>query len=62
METDEVIDKVLSEIGIELGAQLTSAPQESAVVEEKPQRQGALMAEGGVDADLQARLNNLRRD
>merc|ERR1712173_457755 len=62
METDEVINKVLDEIGIDLGSQLASAPQSetAAAVEEKPQKQ--MMAEGGIDADLQARLNNLKRD
>ena len=60
LETDEVINKVLDEIGIDLGSQLASAPQETAAVVEPPQKQAALVAEGGIDADLQARLNNLK--
>merc|ERR1711908_257797 len=59
LETDEVINKVLDEIGIDLGSQLASAPQETTAVAEAPQKQAALVAEGGIDADLQARLNNL---
>merc|ERR1712137_681441 len=53
METDEVINKVLDEIGIDLGSQLSSAPKEQAPVEEKPQKQAAMVADGGIDADLQ---------
>merc|ERR1712224_504469 len=60
LETDEVINKVLDEIGIDLGSQLASAPQETTAVAEAPQKQAALVAEGGIDADLQARLNNLK--
>merc|ERR1712137_463324 len=62
METDEVINKVLDEIGIDLGSQLASASQEAAPVEEKPQKQAAMVADGGIDADLQARLNNLKNN
>eukprot|EP00339_Tiarina_fusa_P029197 CAMPEP_0117038100 /NCGR_PEP_ID=MMETSP0472-20121206/26838_1 /TAXON_ID=693140 ORGANISM="Tiarina fusus, Strain LIS" /NCGR_SAMPLE_ID=MMETSP0472 /ASSEMBLY_ACC=CAM_ASM_000603 /LENGTH=122 /DNA_ID=CAMNT_0004748247 /DNA_START=311 /DNA_END=679 /DNA_ORIENTATION=+ len=62
LETDEVINKVLDEIGIDLGSQLASAPQDAAPVEEKPQKQAAMLADGGIDADLQARLNNLKNN
>ena len=58
-ETDEVINKVLDEIGIDLGSQLVKAPQtESAQQEAAPQR--IAEAVGAEDADLMARLNNLR--
>lgn len=63
LETDEVINKVLDEIGIDLGGQLASAPQDITATEEKPQKQPTMIAEGGgIDADLQARLNNLKNN
>ena len=64
LETDEVINKVLDEIGIDLGSQLASAPQgeTNVAVAEQPQKQAAMLADGGIDADLQARLNNLKNN
>lgn len=64
METDEIVDKVLAEIGIDLTSKLGATPGKElngAKVAEKP----VAMSEGGgyeLDPDLQARLNNLRND
>jgi division protein CdvB (Snf7/Vps24/ESCRT-III family) len=61
MEADEVVDKILAEIGIDISTQLANTPKETAEVQpEAPQKQKEMLGEGGIDADLQARLNNLR--
>eukprot|EP01114_Cavostelium_apophysatum_P011197 TRINITY_DN253_c0_g1_i1.p1 TRINITY_DN253_c0_g1~~TRINITY_DN253_c0_g1_i1.p1 ORF type:complete len:211 (+),score=79.08 TRINITY_DN253_c0_g1_i1:120-752(+) len=52
-ETEEVINQVLDEIGINLSSQLADAPTTST----KPQAQKA-----EEDLDLQARLDNLRKN
>jgi len=65
-ETDELISQVLDEIGIGTSAQLVSAPEMQVAAPVAAQPVPA-MAEGaggggpGIDEDLQARLDNLRR-
>lgn len=59
-ETDDLVSQVLDEIGINTSSQLVSAPEVQVAVPQAAQPQA--VAEGpGVDEDLQARLDNLRR-
>lgn len=68
-ETDELVNQVLDEIGVNLDEQLVGAPggKQAAPAAAASERQApAAMGEsagGGedVDDDLQARLNNLRK-
>jgi len=65
-ETEELVNQVLDEIGINLNADLVNAPAKAAAVPQSvpqaavPQAEAAEAA-GGIDDDLQARLDNLRR-
>ncbi|BBN18960.1 charged multivesicular body protein 2A [Marchantia polymorpha subsp. ruderalis] len=65
-ETDELVSQVLDEIGVDLDAQLVTAPANSAAapVQSGPakvaQPTGAA-DDTGIDSDLQARLDNLRK-
>ncbi|KAG6545118.1 hypothetical protein Mapa_013443 [Marchantia paleacea] len=65
-ETDELVSQVLDEIGVDLDAQLVNAPANSAAapVQSGPakvaQPTGAA-DDTGIDSDLQARLDNLRK-
>ncbi|KXS21339.1 Snf7-domain-containing protein [Gonapodya prolifera JEL478] len=70
-EEERVVQEVFDEIGISLDAQLASAPTSkvgvaaAAKVKNTPQAVGAFGDGGGaddIDAALQARLDNLRRD
>ena len=69
-ETDELVSQVLDEIGVNLDSALVGAPgHKQAAAAAAPaehqaaQPMGASAGEGGGDADddLQARLNNLRK-
>ncbi|KAK9818100.1 hypothetical protein WJX72_007167 [[Myrmecia] bisecta] len=68
-ESEDLVNQVLDEIGINLDSQLLTAPaskQQQAVaapVEAAPEAIGAASGGGGdgIDDDLQARLNNLRK-
>jgi charged multivesicular body protein 2A len=59
-EADEIVNKVLDEIGVDLNTKLKDAPTDLGnaveVNERVPQAIGA-----GADDDLQARLNSLKR-
>jgi len=57
-ETDEVINQVLDEIGINLSSQLVDAPTSTQSTATKTQQPQAV----GEDLDLQARLDNLRKN
>ncbi|OAY84742.1 vacuolar protein sorting-associated protein 2 homolog 1 [Ananas comosus] len=64
-ETEELVSQVLDEIGIDVNSELVKAPS-SAVA--KPvaagkvaQAEGAAGEDTGIDDDLQARLDNLRK-
>ncbi|KAG1339206.1 vacuolar protein sorting-associated protein 2 [Cocos nucifera] len=65
-ETDELVNQVLDEIGIDINAELVKAPS-SAVAAAPVAGHGVAQAEtsgnddGGIDSDLQARLDNLRK-
>lgn len=61
-ETDELVSQVLDEIGITTSHQLVSAPGLPVPVAAPVATPVAEVAEGpGIDQDLQARLDNLRR-
>ncbi|GMI94913.1 hypothetical protein like AT2G06530 [Hibiscus trionum] len=65
-ETEELVSQVLDEIGIDINQDLVNAPS-SAVATPASKGKVAAQAEatgnddGGIDSDLQARLDNLRR-
>ncbi|KAK8535379.1 hypothetical protein V6N13_081518 [Hibiscus sabdariffa] len=65
-ETEELVSQVLDEIGIDINQELVNAPS-SAVAAPASKGKVAAQAEatgnddGGIDSDLQARLDNLRR-
>ncbi|KAK6914706.1 Snf7 family, partial [Dillenia turbinata] len=64
-ETEDLVNQVLDEIGIDINSELMSAP--SATVAAPAARGKVAQAEsttnddGGIDSELQARLDNLRR-
>jgi charged multivesicular body protein 2A len=65
-ETEELVSQVLDEIGIDMNQELMNAP--STAVAAPATRNKVAQAEapasedgGGIDSDLQARLDNLRR-
>ena len=74
-ETDELVSQVLDEIGVDLDTNLVSAPMrgkakqqeaapEAAGQQAEPMGQsagGGDAGSSGIDDDLQARLNNLRK-
>ncbi|KAI5060878.1 hypothetical protein GOP47_0023383 [Adiantum capillus-veneris] len=65
-ETEELVNQVLDEIGIDLDSQLVSAPMASseparASGSKVPQASVANGDDMGIDSDLQARLDNLRK-
>eukprot|EP01128_Nolandella_sp_AFSM9_P005325 TRINITY_DN2550_c0_g1_i1.p1 TRINITY_DN2550_c0_g1~~TRINITY_DN2550_c0_g1_i1.p1 ORF type:complete len:222 (-),score=71.21 TRINITY_DN2550_c0_g1_i1:90-755(-) len=61
--TDDVLNQVLDEIGITLGAELGDTPQTRVAQPESaaPER-SAVAADSAADADLLNRLNNLRKN
>lgn len=64
-ESEELVSQVLDEIGINLDTQLVTAPGQAiaAPAVAAPPQAEAVGAGGGdgIDDDLQARLNNLRK-
>lgn len=65
-ETEELVNQVLDEIGIDLDSQLISAPVTSAApasasTTKVAQASAASGDDVGIDSDLQARLDNLRK-
>ncbi|XP_077288031.1 vacuolar protein sorting 2 [Arctopsyche grandis] len=71
-ESDAVVTQILDELGLQLNDQLSGLPQASGALKipgaKQPAQPSAAMAAGGggmendADADLQARLDNLRRE
>merc|ERR1711892_28312 len=53
-ETDAIVTQVLDELGLQLGDQLAGVPNTSGTV--------GVAAQADADADLAARLENLRRE
>ncbi|KAJ8620774.1 vacuolar protein sorting-associated protein 2 1 [Cinnamomum micranthum f. kanehirae] len=65
-ETEELVNQVLDEIGIDINAQLVKAPSSAVAVPaaattKLAQPETAGSEDGGIDHDLQARLDNLRK-
>lgn len=60
-ETEMVVQQVLDELGLSLAGDLVNTPTSGATLATPTAQQAAPVADG-VDADLQARLENLRRD
>lgn len=70
--SDAVVNQVLDELGLQLNDQLSGLPQAAGSLAGPGQKQPAAVAaaasaggNGGIsdaDADLQARLDNLRRE
>ncbi|XP_031386882.1 vacuolar protein sorting-associated protein 2 homolog 1-like isoform X2 [Punica granatum] len=65
-ETEELVNQVLDEIGIDMNSELLNAPSGAvaapAAKNKVAQAESAAgTGEGGIDEDLQARLDNLRR-
>ena len=66
-ESNELVSQVLDEIGVNLDSELVKAPGQkqaaAQVVAAEPEAIGTSAAGGGdgIDDDLQARLNNLRK-
>ncbi|KAL3148742.1 hypothetical protein ABBQ38_014153 [Trebouxia sp. C0009 RCD-2024] len=66
-ESNELVSQVLDEIGVNLDSELVKAPGHKQAVPQaaaaEPEAIGASAAVGGdgIDDDLQARLNNLRK-
>ncbi|KAL6639577.1 hypothetical protein ACP70R_023307 [Stipagrostis hirtigluma subsp. patula] len=64
-ETEELVNQVLDEIGIDINQELVGAPSvavaQPAAAGRVAQAESAGNADSGIDADLQARLDNLRR-
>ncbi|CAI0419437.1 unnamed protein product [Linum tenue] len=63
-ETDELVNQVLDEIGIDLvnaPSSAVSAPAAKNKVAAQAESTGNHEDSGGLDDDLQARLDNLRR-
>ncbi|XP_067123524.1 charged multivesicular body protein 2a [Centruroides vittatus] len=61
-ETDAVVAQVLDELGLQLSDQLTDLPAASATLVNKTGEANKATAIADADADLQARLDNLRRE
>ncbi|KAG7025885.1 Vacuolar protein sorting-associated protein 2-like 1 [Cucurbita argyrosperma subsp. argyrosperma] len=61
-ETEELVSQVLDEIGIDINSELVNAPSASVSVSTANNRVAQAEAEDtGIDSDLQARLDNLRK-
>eukprot|EP00127_Corallochytrium_limacisporum_P002464 Clim_evm21s128 gene=Clim_evmTU21s128 len=62
-ETDAIVNQVLDELGLNLEQSLASAPLAEAQKEPASKEKAAVIeGAGDMDADLQARLDNLRKD
>nr|GLL20708.1 vacuolar protein sorting-associated protein 2 homolog 1-like [Ipomoea trifida]GMC61555.1 vacuolar protein sorting-associated protein 2 homolog 1 [Ipomoea batatas]GMC65465.1 vacuolar protein sorting-associated protein 2 homolog 1 [Ipomoea batatas]GME19462.1 vacuolar protein sorting-associated protein 2 homolog 1 [Ipomoea batatas] len=65
-ETEELVNQVLDEIGININSELVNAPSSAiaaapATKNNVPQAEATGNEDAGIDSDLQARLDNLRR-
>ncbi|KAH9622803.1 hypothetical protein KSS87_014321 [Heliosperma pusillum] len=64
-ETDELVNQVLDEIGIDINQELVNAPSSAvaapAAKNKVAQAEATASDDTGIDDDLQARLDNLRR-
>ncbi|CAL9134846.1 unnamed protein product [Musa textilis] len=64
-ETEELVNQVLDEIGIDINSELVKAPATAVAKAEATKKvaqpEAAGSEDGGIDNDLQARLDNLRK-
>ncbi|CAA7387924.1 unnamed protein product [Spirodela intermedia] len=63
-ETEELVSQVLDEIGININEQLVKAPSSVVAAPAAPSKVAQAEAageDGGIDSELQARLDNLRK-
>ncbi|KAK4391849.1 Vacuolar protein sorting-associated protein 21 [Sesamum angolense] len=64
-ETEELVNQVLDEIGIDINSELVDAPSSTvaapAAKKKVPQVEASGNDDCGIDSELQARLDNLRR-
>uniref|UniRef100_A0A0N5C583 Charged multivesicular body protein 2a n=1 Tax=Strongyloides papillosus TaxID=174720 RepID=A0A0N5C583_STREA len=63
-ESEGIVNQILDEMGIQIGNELRSLPEGPKNIGVKNEKDGKLVNEGGMadaDADLVARLENLRR-
>lgn len=60
-ESDEILNQVLDEIGVDLNEQLVNAPQGFKAQQKESEGRVAQALGGGADDDLQARLDSLKR-
>lgn len=62
-ESDAIVNEVLDELGLQLSEKLTDLPEAGGTLSAGPQKgKAAAAAVSDADADLQARLENLRRE
>jgi len=61
-ESDAVVSQILDELGLQLKDQLSSLPAASGGLAAPAQKEPVATAVSDSDADLQARLDNLRRE
>lgn len=62
-ETDAIVSQVLDELGLSIGDEISGLPSTGASLDTSTKEKGKVAAaEGGIDDDLQARLDNLRRE
>jgi len=61
-EGDAVVTQILDELGVQLNQQLSDLPQAVGSIKPPAQTNKAAVAVADADADLQARLDNLRRE
>jgi len=60
--SDAVVSQILDELGLQLKDQLSSLPAASGGLTNPGQKEPVAAAVSDSDADLQARLDNLRRE
>lgn len=64
-ETEELVNQVLDEIGIDINSELVKAPTAAVAkpvaASKLAQAESAAGDDGGIDSELQARLDNLRK-
>lgn len=60
--SDAVVTQILDELGLQLKDQLSGLPSASGSLANPSQRQPVAATVSDSDADLQARLDNLRRE
>jgi len=60
--SDAIVNQVLDELGLQMNEKLSNLPQAAGGLSTGAKQQPVATAVGDADADLQARLDNLRRE